>query len=62
MHTAKEMGMFTISLTGGSGGKIKDLSDICIIAPECETFKVQELHLAIYHCICAAVEEHFYKV
>ena len=61
MHTAKQIGMETISLTGGNGGKIKALSDICLIVPECETFKVQELHLAIYHCICAAVEGYFFK-
>ncbi len=60
MYVAEKMGIKTISLTGGNGGKIKALSDICLIAPECETFKVQELHLAIYHCICAAVEEAFF--
>ncbi len=62
MHTARVKGMKTISLTGGNGGKINTLSDACIIAPECETFKVQELHLAVYHCLCAAVEEHFFKI
>lgn len=62
MHTAKQKGMKTISLTGGNGGKIKALSDICIVVPECETFKVQELHLAVYHCICAGVEEYFFKI
>lgn len=61
MHTAQKIGMKTIGLTGGNGGKLKDLSDVCIIAPETETFKVQELHLAIYHAICAAVEEEFFK-
>lgn len=62
MHTAGKIGMKTISLTGGTGGKIKEKSDICIIVPECETFKVQELHLAVYHCICAAVEDYFFKM
>ena len=62
MHVAQKIGMKTLSLTGRDGGKIKDLSDICLIMPECETFKIQELHLAVYHCICAAVEEHFYKM
>ena len=62
MHTAQKIGMKTIGLTGGDGGKIKTKSDVCIIAPETETFKVQELHLAIYHAICAAVEEEFFKI
>ncbi|MBO5879473.1 MAG: SIS domain-containing protein [Clostridia bacterium] len=58
---AKAMNMTVISLTGMGGGKLFDISDVTIAVPEKETFKVQELHLPIYHCICAAVEEHFFK-
>lgn len=59
--TAKALGIDVIGLTGGTGGKLKEISDICIIAPENETFKIQELHLPIYHYICASVEEYFFK-
>lgn len=59
-HTAKQIGMKVIGLVGGDGGKMNCDSDIALIVPEKETFKVQELHIAVYHCICAAVEEHFY--
>lgn len=59
--TAKALGIDVIGLTGGTGGKLKEISDVCIIAPENETFKIQELHLPIYHYICASVEEHFFK-
>ncbi len=62
MHVAKQIGMKTVGLTGGTGGKLPEKSDVCLIVPEKETFKVQELHLAVYHYICAAVEDHFYKV
>jgi len=55
------LGMRVISLTGIKGGALSELSTICIKAPETETFRVQELHLPIYHCICAAVEEHFFE-
>ena len=57
---AKGLGIKVVSLTGKSGGALADLADIAIKAPETETFKVQELHLPIYHCLCAAVEEHFF--
>ena len=53
---AKAKGIFVISLTGEKGGKLLEVSDICLRAPECETFKVQEYHLPIYHAICAEVE------
>lgn len=59
--TAKALCIDVIGLTGGTGGKLKEISDVCIIAPENETFKIQELHLPIYHYICASVEEHFFK-
>ena len=50
----------TIALTGNDGGRLKSFSDISIIVPETETYKIQELHLPIYHCLCLMLEEHFY--
>lgn len=55
------LGAKVIALTGSKGGALAELSTVCIKAPEAETFKVQELHLPIYHCLCAAVEAHFFK-
>ncbi len=57
---ARSLGVTVIGMTGLTGGKLKDVSDICINVPETETYKIQELHLPVYHYICAAVEEHFY--
>lgn len=58
---AKGMGISVIGLTGTNYSKLSNNSDICIKVPETETFKVQELHLPIYHCLCAAVEEILFK-
>lgn len=60
VKVARGIGMTTVGLTGESGGKLRTLADICICAPEKETFKIQELHLPIYHLLCAAVEDHFF--
>lgn len=54
--TAKALGIKTIGLTGKTGGKLKEICDICVCVPETETFKVQELHLPVYHYLCAKVE------
>lgn len=62
VKVAKALGIKVIGLTGKSGGKIKGIADICICADETETFKIQELHMPIYHYLCAKVEEHFFKV
>ena len=57
---AKPKNMKTIALVGGMGGELKTLCDVAIVAPERETYKVQELHLPIYHCLCAMLEEEFF--
>ena len=54
---AKAKGLKVISMTGADGGKLDDLADAAIKVPEVETYKVQELHLPIYHALCAAIEE-----
>ena len=59
---AKALGISVIALTGRTGGKLLDAADICIRAPETETFQVQELHLPVYHYLCAAVEAHFFPI
>ena len=58
---AKAKGLITIGLTGEKGGLLKDICDICIKVPETETYKIQELHLPVYHAICAQVEENFFE-
>lgn len=60
LQTARGRGAVTLGLTGRDGGKMKDLCDVCIIVPEIETFKIQELHLPIYHVLCLMLEEHFW--
>ena len=57
VKAARALGIFTVALTGKSGGKLKDVADVTIKAPETETYKVQEYHLPIYHAICSYVEE-----
>ena len=58
--TALAKGLKVVLLTGKTGGKLKDLADVSIIAPEEETYKIQELHLPIYHALCAMLEEEFF--
>ncbi|MDR2097358.1 MAG: SIS domain-containing protein [Spirochaetaceae bacterium] len=58
--TAKAKGLKTIALTGVSGGKLAKLADVSIKVPATETYKVQELHLPVYHSICLMLEERFF--
>lgn len=58
--TARAVGMLTIGLTGKDGGRLKEISDCAIIVPADETFKIQELHLPVYHALCLMLEETFF--
>jgi D-sedoheptulose 7-phosphate isomerase len=58
--TAKALGLKTIALSGKDGGELARYADVSIIAPAHETYKIQELHLPIYHTLCLMLEEHFF--
>lgn len=53
---AKEVGIFTIGMTGETGGKMADLCDLCIRVPSSSTPRIQEAHITIGHIICGLVE------
>lgn len=57
---AKAKGMKVIGLTGKDGGKLARRAHAAVVAPEQETFKIQELHLPIYHVLCLLLEERFF--
>lgn len=57
---AGQMKVKVISLTGETGGKLAELSDCLLNVPESKTDKVQELHLPLYHALCAQLEEVFF--
>jgi len=60
LKVARAKGMKTIGMTGRSGGQMQELCDVCIRIPETETYKVQELHLPVYHTLCRMLENYFF--
>lgn len=57
---ARAKGMKVIGMTGGDGGRLKTLCDVCIAVPAQVTADIQEYHLPVYHTICAMLEETFF--
>ena len=57
---ARADGIKVIGLTGDKGGKLAQVADVVIKVPEIETYKIQECHLPIYHCLCLMLEDHFF--
>ena len=58
--TAKSKGLSVIGLTGEAESRLSEIADVCIRVPETETYKIQELHVPVYHCLCLMLEEYFF--
>ena len=54
---ARKMGLYTIGLTGATGGRMRELVDVLIAAPSNETPRIQECHILVGHALCDAVEQ-----
>ena len=59
---AKAKGIKVIAMVGERSCKLDGVADVVIHVGDTETYRVQELHLPVYHWLCAAVEDHFFKV
>ncbi len=53
---AKELGVITVAMTGGSGGDMKELADYLLNVPSTDTPRIQESHIMLGHIICEIVE------
>ena len=56
VQTAKALGLRTLGLSGGSGGRLAALCDCAVVVPGHSPADVQELHLPVYHTLCAMIE------
>lgn len=59
-EVAQALGMHVITLTGRGPNRLAAVSDCQIAVDETETFRVQELHLPVYHALCLMLENHFF--
>ena len=59
---AKAKNIRTILLTGMKNGSCREFADVVLAVPETETYKIQELHLPLYHTLCLALESSFFKM
>ena len=60
-RAARVKGAKVIGLTGEGGGRLAECCDVLLDVPACETYKVQEEHLKLYHRLCAQVEAYFFE-
>ncbi len=57
IETARDNGVLVIGLTGESGGRMRELCDLCLRAPSDRTARIQEMHITIGHTLCQLLEE-----
>lgn len=57
---ARALEIKVLGLTGELGGELNMVSNVCVKVPETETYRIQELHLPVYHCWCLMLEDHFF--
>jgi len=56
---ARNAGLVTIALTGRTGGRLRELVDVCVPVPSDSTPRIQEAHILIIHILCRIVERTF---
>jgi D-sedoheptulose 7-phosphate isomerase len=56
-RAARAGGLQTVALSGGSGGTLREVADVVILAPHDDTARIQEAHTLIGHLLCTVVEE-----
>lgn len=60
LMAARSRGAAAIALTGRVGGRLAEVADCCVRAPDDRTFRVQEHHVRIYHFLCAYAESELF--
>lgn len=58
---ARYLGMSVIGMTGRGGGELKQYADCTISVPKDSTYEIQELHLPVYHALCAMLEQEIFS-
>ncbi len=58
---ARSIGMQTLGMTGSRESRLSEITDVCIRVNETETYKIQELHLPVYHVLCLILEDELFN-
>jgi D-sedoheptulose 7-phosphate isomerase len=56
-EAARGLGMATVGLTGEGGGRMTALSDHLLAVPSRSTPLIQQVHICLYHYLCARIEK-----
>jgi D-sedoheptulose 7-phosphate isomerase len=57
---AKKLGAVTLGFSGRGGGKLLKSTDLCLVAPDDASARIQELHITCGHVLCELVERRYF--
>jgi D-sedoheptulose 7-phosphate isomerase len=61
VETARGLGLRTVGFLGGSGGKLRNMVDLALVAPHDKTMVIQECHTSMGHMIVAIAEKYLFN-
>lgn len=61
LKQARTQELFTIGMTGATGGDMKDCCDLLLNIPSIDTPRIQEAHILVGHIICELVEAKLFR-
>jgi len=62
VELARQMGGITIGFSGFDGGRLSDLVDVPVVAPNHCMEQVEDVHLMLCHSICTALRERMTRI
>lgn len=57
LEAAREMGIVTVGMLGGTGAPAIGLCDHALLVPDTETARIQECHIALGHAVLELLED-----
>lgn len=60
MEAARHCQAVCVGFTGADGGKLREITDICLCVPSKETARIQEAHITLWHAVCEEIENRLF--
>jgi len=60
LQVAKQRGLRTLAFSGGDGGQVKEVAELCLVVPSEETPRIQEVHITLAHILCELAEDELF--
>ena len=60
LDVARARGLFTVGLTGETGGKMNDRAEVLFRVPSKQTPRIQETHILLGHILCDLIDRELF--